>query len=71
MDIRIVTEFNVQPVLFGPPKVFETYRLVDWNTDQPVNEKRYKSLPDAERAMCDLVYPHISRMAEEYAERAI
>lgn len=67
-DIRIVTEYNVQPVLFGSPKVFETYRLVDWETDKPVNEKRYKSLPEAERAICELLFPYVNRMTDKWVK---
>jgi hypothetical protein len=67
-DIRIVTEYNVQPVLFGSPKVFETYRLVVWETDKPINEKCYKSLSEAERAICELIYPRLNQIADKWVK---
>ena len=63
LDIRIVEEYHVQPTLFGPPLVGIVYRLVDWNTEQPVNEERHNSLADAERALCTLLGPYLSQLA--------
>jgi hypothetical protein len=68
-DIRIVEEYHVQPTLFGSPLVEIVYHLVDWNTEQPINEERYKSLADAERAICRIVAPHLRQMAFIHAER--
>ena len=71
LDIRITEEYHVQPTLFGPPLVSTVYRLVDWNTEQPVNEERHTSLADAERAMCKLLAPYLSQMAAAYAEQEV
>ena len=71
LDIRITEEYHVQPTLFGPPLVTVAYRLVDWKTEQPINEERHTSLADAERALCKLLAPRLSQMAAAYAEQEV
>ena len=70
LDIRLTEEYHVQPTLFGPPLVSVVYRLVDWDTEQPINEKRYTSLADAERAMCKILSPYLAAYAESEGEDA-
>ena len=71
LDIRITEEYHVQPTLFGPSLVSTLYRLVDWETEQPVSEERHNSLADAERAMCKLLAPYLSQMATAYAQQEV
>ncbi len=69
LDIRLTEEYHVQPTLFGPPLVTVAYRLVDWDTEQPINEERYNSLADAEREMCRVLSPYLSQWAAAHAEQ--
>jgi hypothetical protein len=69
LGVRIVAQEHFQPTLFGPPIVSIEYMLVDWDTEQSVCDKRFKTLADAEKEICQLLAPVLSRMAWEQAEK--
>ena len=65
LDIRIVEEPH------GPPQVTRKYRLVDWETEKPINEIRYDTMGEAEQAKRTLLLPRLERMARAYAETCV
>jgi hypothetical protein len=76
LDIRIVEIAHEQPTLFGPPVVTCHYTLVDWHSDEPLQDEQGKpyhlaSLPEAERATYAVLAPGLRRMAEEFAESEV
>lgn len=65
-DIRIVGEEHIQPVLFGDPLVSIVYRLVDWDTEESLSEKRFETLAKAEQAIQNILIPYWNRMLQGY-----
>lgn len=63
-DIRIVEEEHIRPVLFGDPIVSTVYRLVDWNTEESLSEKRFETLAKAEQAIQNILIPYWNRVLQ-------
>jgi hypothetical protein len=67
LDIRIVAQERVQPVLLGNPIISTVYTLVDWETEEPVTDETFDTLPAAEKRAYELALPRLMQLAQEEA----
>jgi hypothetical protein len=65
LDIRIVAQEDIQPTLFGDPIMTTYYTLVDWETEQRVNDETFDTLPKAEKRAFELAVPRLMQMIAE------
>lgn len=65
LDIRIVAQEHMQPTLFGNPIITTYYILVDWDTDQRINDESFDTLPAAEKRAFELALPRLMQIANE------
>jgi len=69
LDIRIVAQEHLQPVLFGNPIVTTYYTLVEWDSDERITDETFQTLPKAEKRAFELALPRLMQLANEQASQ--